>query len=149
MAFWTAQDVARLFRVDGHAVTRWIRQGLFPRRRAPFKIGLHSPWLITYKGLEGFIRWHPQHYDWRRMEAGPERNLARQVWEDDPYLRPDEATTRLGVHLETIRRHLRRGWLLGVKTWEAGRHGGWRICSSDLAVFRPRRVDSIARERAA
>ena len=56
---------------------------------------------------------------------------------------PKEVAERLGVHEETVRRHLQRGWLKGTKLGPRL----WTISEEDLAAYRrgqthesPRRV---------
>lgn len=138
MAFWTAHNVAELFGVDDHAVIRWIGAGVLQGRKSSVRCGDgHYAWQVDDQAIQAFIRQYPYHYDRSRLERGSFwRKLAEQAWRRDPYLTADEAAAELGVAVWTVHRHLRRGWLRGVKTWEAGRSGGWRIARSELQNFR-------------
>ncbi len=142
--YWTSRMIAAEFRVDSHKVVdQWIASGLLKARRAPVTYGPYRPWSVDPAELERFIRQHPEHYDWRRMEPGPYRNMARAAWERDPVLNATEAARELGVNRATVHRHLRKGWLQGVRVREAGKYGGWRIRRSALASFCPRKPDSV------
>ncbi len=138
--FWTARNVARLFGVDVHLVTRWIAAGMLAGRKSPVRCGNgQRMWRVDERGILAFIHRHTPHYDRRRIERETLFRLeAERVWQADPWLTADEAAAALGVQPETVRRHLRRGWLPGLKILEAGAHGGWRVRHADLAGFRPR-----------
>ncbi len=141
---YTARLIAEEFNVDSHKVVEdWIKPGLLKARRPPAAYGPYRLWAVKPEELERFIARHPEHYDWRRMRRGPFRNMARAAWERDPVLSASEAARELGVNTATIHRHLRNGWLQGVRVREAGKYGGWRIRRSALASFCPRKPDSV------
>lgn len=138
MSFYTARNVADVFGVDVHLVAKWIAAGCLKARKSPVRCGDgHIMWRIDDEAITAFVRKYPYHYERRRMEVGSWwRNLADKVWQADPWLTIPQAAKTLGVNPETVRRHIRRGWLVGVKTWEAGKSGGYRIAQSQLAHFR-------------
>jgi excisionase family DNA binding protein len=140
MQFLTKRNVAALFGVDEHLVRRWIAEGWLPAAKG-FRMGPHKLWRVQPEDLERFIRRYPQHYDRTRIEKGTYwRNLADEVWRTDPWLTVPEAAARLGVCRETVRRHLRRGWLRGERVLEAGLYGGWRVRERELATFEERHL---------
>ncbi len=141
MAFWTARNVAELFGVDEHAITdRWIESGALKAEKSHVRCGDgYRVWRIDEEAVQAFIRQYPYHYDRQRIEPNTVyRQLAERVWQTDPWLTVNEAAAELGVHPQTVWRHIRRGWLQGKKTWEAGKWGGWRMPKSQLSGFRLR-----------
>ena len=142
MAFWTARNVADLFGVDSHLVIKWIRAGCLRGRRSSVRCGDGNiMWAIADEAIQEFIGCYPWHYDRTRIERGSWwRKLADGVWAKDPWLTTDEAAAALGVNPETVRRHIRRGWLRSERTWEAGRSGGFRVPRSALTSFRLHQV---------
>lgn len=143
--FYSATLVAEVFGVDTKKVShQWIVDGLLRARRSPVRCGPHHvAWRVMDQDLERFIRQHPEQYDWRRMEPGPWRNIARATWERDPVLTAEQAARELGVNTATILRHINRGWMSATRVRCAGKHGSWRIRRSALEGFRVRKPDAV------
>lgn len=139
--FLTARALGRLFGVESKAVVRWMARGWLRGRRSAVPAGPSAGmWRFDAEDVERFIRRYPYAYDRTRIERGTyERNLADQVVARDPYLTVPEAAAALGVDAETVRHHLRRGWLPGVRAPRTGNNGLWLVRRSDLGRFHPRR----------
>lgn len=152
-AFLTSRQVARILGVDDHLVVCWIAEGLLQGRKSSVGAGGHArAWRIDDRDLERFLKRDYWRLDRRRIEVGTYwRNYVDRLWTREPYLTVEQAARALGVGPETVRRHLRRGWLAGVRTHRAARGGRiqWLIARSQLAAFRPRHplavmLDSVA-----
>lgn len=148
MNLYTSREVARIFGIDSHAVTRWIEQGHLKARKSPTRAGKHRRWDIDDASIERLIKRTPWLYDRKRIDRFEYtiwRNLAEQAWERDPLLTAPEAAIRLGVGVETVRRHLRKGWLRGhIVHWLGNDAGTWLVPTSALSQYRPRRESRLA-----
>lgn len=135
--FYTARTVARLFGVDDHVVKRWIRAGVLKARPSHVRAGGGGVmWRIDDLDLQAFVKRYPYHYDRQRIERGTWwRNLADRVWAQDPYLTLPEAAAQLGIHRHTLTRWCWEGRIAAVKTWSAGKSGGWRLAQSTVSAF--------------
>ena len=54
-----------------------------------------------------------------------------------------EAARRVGMSVEGLRRHVRRGWLPGVTGHTAGGAGVLYVRAADLAGWKPRRPELV------
>lgn len=136
--FYTANAVSELFGVDVHAVTRWIVSGCLHATRSAVGQPGRQCWCVRAEDIEAFIKAYPYHYNRKQVERDTYyRLLAERVWAADPWLTSVEAAALKGVAKDTVLRHLRGGRLQGVKTWECGHEGGWRIARSALARWQP------------
>lgn len=142
--FLTARTVAQIVGVDRHRVLGWIAEGILPAQRSAVGAGARRAWRIDADDLESFLRDYPWRYDRQRMEQGSfYRRIADAAWDRDPWLTIPEVAHALGVSTETIRCHLRRRRLRGVKSPLHGGTGTWLIPRSALAEFQRRRGSAL------
>ena len=143
--FYTARQVAKILGVDDHRVSRWIAEGVLCGHQSVVSAGSTRMWAIDEPALVAFLRAYPWRYDRTRIEPGSYwRRIADAAYDRDPLLSVPEAAARLGVCEETVRRHLRNGWLQGVRSPLNGNTGTWLVWQSALAEFRPRWTERAA-----
>lgn len=139
----TSRSIGLLFGVDSHLVARWIEAKLLRARRAGVAYGKHRVWNIDTDSLETFIREHPEEYDWRRMEEGYWRSLAREVWEADPLLTVREVAVLHGVSRWCVLQAIGAGRLRAARPLVSGANRPWRIRRSDARTFAPVRPELV------
>jgi excisionase family DNA binding protein len=132
------RGTARVLGVDDHRVRRLVAAGLLPAAPSGVRAGPNERWCVLADDLEAFLAAHPEHYDPERLAPGRFRRVADRAAAEGPLLTVAEAAARACVAPETIRRHVRRGWLPAV--WAGlGRRGtgtrGWRVRASALERF--------------
>lgn len=143
MNVYTGREVAKIFDVDSHVVSRWIKAGYLKARRAGFRAGRGRVWDVDDLSIERFIRKYPWVYDRRRIhrvDYSYWREMAEAAWARTPFVTAEEAAQLLGCHVETVRRHCRSGWLKAhLANWLGQRRGAWLIPVAELERFRRRR----------
>lgn len=135
----TLAATARILGMTERRVRQLIAQRMLAGRRSAVCYGPRPTWRIEVDALTRFVRRYPEQYNRRRISTEPWLTLARQVYRADPLLRPEQAAREAGCALSTLRRHLLRGWLPGVRVVDRGPHGRWLIRRSQLAAYRNRR----------
>lgn len=137
----TSRAVASLFGVDSHLVMRWVRDGLLRATKAGLRCARNRMWNIDQASLEGFIRAHPEAYDWRRMESGYHRDLAENTWRVDPLLTVADVCRLHGVSQGCISNAILGGRLPAVRGHGPNRL--WYIRRSAARRWRPVRPELV------
>ncbi len=144
MNLYTAREVGRIFGVDSKAIIRWAEQGYLKARRSSVGAGKTRRWDVDDASIERLIQRHPWFYDRKRIDRFDYthwRNLAEEAWRREPYLTAREAAARLGLNVETVRRHCRRGWVKKAYRvhWLGNDAGTWLIAESSIKSFEYKR----------
>lgn len=143
MNIYTSREVARIFGIDSHAVINWIKAGHLKGRKTSVGAGKYRRWDVDDVSIERLIKRSPWLYDRKRIERFNYtiwRNMAEEAWAKTSMLTVAEVAARLGLHRETLRRHIRRGWLKGYKVhWLGNDAGAYLIPTSEVQHFAYRR----------
>lgn len=149
MNIYTARMVAKIFGVDDHTVIRWLREGHLKGKKSATRVGKNRAWDIDDESIERFIKKTPWLFDRKRIhrvDYSYWRDQADAAWTKNPCVTIEEAAERLGgLHVETIRRHVRRGWLQAYRVhWLGNDAGSWLVPVAALETFRFRRPPILA-----